>query len=124
MINLPISPDARRLTEEEKKQFRAWGYIKNLPVFDKPAIPVLQQRFKELAAMLPEDVHMSRVNHWHKANRYVYNLCRTPTILDYVEDLLARISFSGERTASQSSRTMRLSSLGIKIHAIGHWSRR
>ena len=31
---------------------------------------------------------MSRVNHWHKANRYVYNLCRTPTILDYVEDLL------------------------------------
>ena len=88
MINLPISPDARRLTEEEKEQFGAWGYIKNLPVFDEPAIPALQQRFKELAEMLPDDVHMSRVNHWHKANRYVYNLCRTPTILDYVEDLL------------------------------------
>ena len=88
MINLPINPNARRLTEEEKEQFRTWGYIKNLPVFDNPAIPVLQQRFKELAAILPEGVHMSRVNHWHKANRYVYNLCRTPTILDYVEDLL------------------------------------
>ena len=25
---------------------------------------------------------------WHKANRWYYKLCRTPAILDYVEDLL------------------------------------
>jgi len=87
-MNLPISSEVRRLTDGERQQFRECGYIKNLPVFNQDAITVLQKRFKELTAMLPEGVHMSRVNNWHKANRYVYNLCRTPTILDYVEDVL------------------------------------
>ena len=31
---------------------------------------------------------MSRVNNWHKANRWVYELSRTKAILDYVEDLI------------------------------------
>lgn len=85
---LTINSAARRLTEQEKEQYRQWGYVKNLPVFDQAAIPVLQKHFHELAALLPEEIHMSRVNNWHKANRWVYDLCRTPAILDYVEDLL------------------------------------
>ena len=88
MTGLPISPAARRLTEEEKDQFQQWGYVKNLAVFDKTAIPKLQERFQELVDLLPEGTHMSRVNGWHKANRYVYDLLRTPAILNYVEDLL------------------------------------
>ena len=88
MINLPISPEAHKLTKAETEQFKQWGYVKNLPVFDEAAIPVLQQRFRELVAMLPSDMHISRVPLWHKANRYIYNLSRTPTILDYVEDVL------------------------------------
>ena len=31
---------------------------------------------------------MSRVNNWHKANRWVYELSQTKAILDYVEDLI------------------------------------
>ena len=31
---------------------------------------------------------MSRVNNWHKANRWVYELSHTKAILDYVEDLI------------------------------------
>lgn len=88
MHELPISRGARRLTEAEKKQFEEWGYIKNLPVFDETALPVLQQGFQEMVALLPPNLHMSRINNWHKANRWVYDLCRTPAILDYVEDLL------------------------------------
>ena len=78
----------RRLTNQEKEQFQQWGYVKNLPVFDSAALPKLQEGFQEMVALLPPDVHMSRVNNWHKANRWVYELCRTPTILDYIEDVL------------------------------------
>ena len=88
MTDLTISREARRLTEQEKEQFQQWGYVKNLPVFDPAALPRLQEGFREMVALLPPDVHMSRVNNWHKANRWIYDLCRTPTILDYIEDVL------------------------------------
>ena len=88
MTDLSISHEARRLTDQEKEQFQQWGYVKNLPVFDHAAVPVLQDRFRDLHALLPASTDMSRVNNWHKANRWVYDLCRTPAILDYVEDLL------------------------------------
>ena len=88
MTGLAMSREARRLTDQEKEQFQQWGYVKNLPVFDSTALPKLQEGFREMVALLPPDVHMSRVNNWHKANRWVYDLCRTPTILDYIEDVL------------------------------------
>ena len=88
MTDLTISREARRLTEQEKEQFQQWGYVKNLPVFDPAALPRLQEGFREMVELLPPDVHMSRVNNWHKANRWIYDLCRTPTILDYIEDVL------------------------------------
>ena len=50
MTDLSISHEARRLTEQEKEQFQQWGYVKNLPVFDHAAVPVLQDRFRDLHA--------------------------------------------------------------------------
>ena len=83
----PTSP----LRETENKQFQNLGYVKNLPVFDDSDIPILQKGFEEMLALLPPHIHMSRVNNWHKANRWVYELSHTKAILDYVEDLLAPI---------------------------------
>jgi len=88
MENLPISTSARRLTAADKNQFHEWGYLKALPVFDAAAVPILQKRFHELEALMPADVSISSVNMWHKANRWAYDLARTPAILDYVEDLI------------------------------------
>ena len=88
MHGLTISRRSRRLTAEEKAQFSEWGYVKNLPVFDDTALPVLQSKFRELAALVPDDVDINRINMWHKANRWYYEVCRTPAILDYVEDLI------------------------------------
>ena len=48
----------------------------------------LRQGFEALASRLPTDVDVSRVNMWHKCSRWFHDLCRTPVILDYVEDLL------------------------------------
>lgn len=84
----PIDSRARRLTESERMQFAEWGYIKNLPVFAEEFAPMLQDKFREMAALLPEDVDINETGCWHKANRWFFDLCCTPAILDYVEDLL------------------------------------
>jgi hypothetical protein len=85
---LAIDPRARRLNAAEKAQFERDGYVKGLPVFAAEAVPALQRGFAELAARLPPGLHVSRVNNWHKASRWFHDLCRTPAILDVVEDLL------------------------------------
>ena len=79
---------ARRLMETEKVQYRERGYIKPLPVFDSESVRELQAGFDDLLSLLPEGLDINLINNWHKANRWVYDLCRTPEILDYVEDLL------------------------------------
>ena len=79
---------ARRLSDAEKKQYERDGYIKNLPVFSADGVSQLQGLFEDLSGRLPEDVDINLVNMWHKASRRFHDLCRTPAILDYVEDLL------------------------------------
>lgn len=85
---LQIDPRARRLTAAERTQFAELGYVKNLPVFSGTALPLLQAKFRELAALLPRGVGINETGAWHKANRWYYDLCCTPAILDYVEDLI------------------------------------
>ena len=87
------SAATRRLTNAEKTQFRERGYVKNLPVFDVDAVAVMQQRFDELLGQLPEGTDINKVNCWHKANRWVYDLCATPAILDCVADLIGEEMF-------------------------------
>ena len=88
MTVLTISQEARRLTSAEIDQFHNRGYIKNLPLLDKAGVEMLQTRFMEMLEMVPKDVDLYRVNNWHKANRWFYELTRMPAILDYVADLL------------------------------------
>ena len=48
----------------------------------------LHHWYDELSSKLPSDIDINKTNMWHKASKKFYDLCRTPTILDYVEDLL------------------------------------
>jgi len=82
------SDHVRRLGDGEKLQFAESGFVSRLPLFSGLAVTRLQQRFGQLVALLPERVGISRVNNWHKANRWVYELCHLPAILDYVEGIL------------------------------------
>ena len=88
MEDLPISAGIRRLTPADIEEFNESGYLQALPVFDAAAVPHLQRRLHELEARMPDEVPISGVNMWHKANRWAYDLARTPAILDYVEDLI------------------------------------
>jgi non-heme Fe2+,alpha-ketoglutarate-dependent halogenase len=85
---LPIDERARRLSESERAQFVRDGYVKNLPVFSADAVETLRTQFDDLAGRLPEDVDINRINNWHKASRWFHDVCRTPAILNYVEDLI------------------------------------
>ncbi len=82
------SPDARGLRTHEKAQFQRDGYVKNLPVFSPGGVRDLQVLFDEVAGRLPDEIDINKVNNWHKASRRVFDLCRTPAILDYVEDII------------------------------------
>jgi ectoine hydroxylase-related dioxygenase (phytanoyl-CoA dioxygenase family) len=88
MLDLGIDPRARRLTSAEKAHYAERGYVKNLPVFAPEAVATLQARFRAFAARLEPGVDINRVNMWHKASAWFHALCRTPAILDYVEDIL------------------------------------
>ena len=83
-----ISNSVRRLTNKEKQQYSEQGYVKNLPVFSYNGALELQGLFEELSSRLPSDVDINKTNMWHKASKKFHDLCRTPEILDYVEDIL------------------------------------
>jgi len=83
-----ISNKVRRLTNKEKQQYSEQGYVKNLPVFSYNGALELQGLFEELSSRLPSDVDINKTNMWHKASKKFHDLCRTPEILDYVEDIL------------------------------------
>ncbi len=83
-----ISDNVRRLTNKEKQQYSEQGYVKNLPVFSYNGALELQGLFEELSSRLPSNVDINKTNMWHKASKKFHDLCRTPEILDYVEDIL------------------------------------
>ncbi|MDA9171273.1 phytanoyl-CoA dioxygenase family protein [Alphaproteobacteria bacterium] len=83
-----IHSDIRRLTDKEKLKYKEDGYISGLPVFAKETQEDLNDLFVELSSRLDSSIDINQTNMWHKASLSFFNLCRTPAILDYVEDLL------------------------------------
>ena len=83
-----LNSQVRRLSAREKAQFARNGYIKNLPVFAPAGVAQLQKMFDDWSGRVPEDIDINRVNMWHKASRTFFELCHTPAILDYVEDVI------------------------------------
>ena len=83
-----INKNSRRLIEIKKKQYIEEGYIKGLPVFTKNEVNKIQVLFKTLRSRLPENIDINKTNFWNKASKSFYELCHTPAILNYVEDIL------------------------------------
>ena len=85
-----ISNEARRLSNNEKKQFINDGFVKNLPVFSSEGIKNIQEVFEIISNRLPKNIDINKTNMWNKASKIFYNICVTPTILDYVEDIIGK----------------------------------
>ena len=76
------------MTAIEKKQYQDLGYVKNHPVFSNEAATELHNFYEDLSKRMPKDININKTNMWHKASKKFHDLCRTPAILDYVEDIL------------------------------------
>ena len=60
-----ISKKARRLSEDEKSQYKRDGYITGLPVFDPQAKNDLNELFVSLSSRLSNDIDINQTNMWH-----------------------------------------------------------
>lgn len=78
----------KRLTAEQVKRYHAQGYLKGFRVFEDAEVRAMQEEFDRVLALLPPETNVNFVNWWHKKNRFFYDVCTTPRLLDYVEDLL------------------------------------
>ena len=115
-----IDKKARRLTQEEKEQYINEGYVTGLPVFSENAVKDLHDWYDELSSKLPPNIDINKTNMWHKASKKFHDLCRTPAILDYVEDLLGPNFVSGEVSFLVKSLKMGQLYLGTRMLNIGH----
>ena len=91
-----ISKKVRRLSTEEKNQYKQYGYLTGLPVFSSDAKNDLNDFFVSLSQKVDNSIDINQTAQWHKASNKFYKLCTTPEILDYVEDLLGPNFFYGE----------------------------
>jgi hypothetical protein len=78
----------KRLAPQQVEQYDRLGYLKAFRVFSPEEVTRLRQEYGKLVDLLPPGKSISRVNWWHKRNRFVYDLCMELRLLDYVEDLL------------------------------------
>eukprot|EP01050_Picozoa_sp_SAG11_P004805 SAG11_NODE_317_length_10836_cov_7.445469_1_plen_251_part_00 len=88
---LPISPDARRLTAGEQADFARQGFVHGLPVFTPSATAGLVAKYDEVRARLaalPRPLDVGEVFWFFKSSRWFYELTMLCQIHDYVEGLL------------------------------------
>jgi ectoine hydroxylase-related dioxygenase (phytanoyl-CoA dioxygenase family) len=76
------------LTPEQVEQYHMLGYVKGFRVFSNAEVARFQVEYEKLLKLIPPGKEMSRVNWWHKRNRFIYDLCMDPRLLDHVEDIL------------------------------------
>ena len=83
-----INEKNRRLSKKEISQFEKDGYLTGLPVFHESARSSLNELFLALSSRLDSSIDLNQTAQWQKASRRFYDLCVTPVILNYVEDLI------------------------------------
>jgi non-heme Fe2+,alpha-ketoglutarate-dependent halogenase len=57
-------------------------------VFNDDELKAFNEGFKELNKLLRPGESTKEIREWHEGSRFLYDICVTPKILDYVEDLL------------------------------------
>ena len=76
------------LSAAQVAQFHERGYVAPIPVFSADEVRRFQAEYEKLITMLPPGKTMNFVNWWHKRNRFLYDLCMDPRLLDRVESIL------------------------------------
>lgn len=89
MATQQLTEKEGHLSEEQKRLFDEQGYLVGLPrIFDDNELAAFNEGFKELSKLLEPGETTKEIREWHESSRFLYDICITPKILDYVEDLL------------------------------------
>lgn len=86
----PSTPESPlRLTREQIDDFNANGYLKRIPIFDEAEI-LAHRRFFDgiLEEFAAKGKDSYSINGFHGAFAPIYDLVKTPLILEYVRDIL------------------------------------
>ena len=81
-------PPNKVLSENEVNRYRQQGYLTGYPVFGEDELVRLRTEFERLLALVPEGMKADEMCQWHGYDRFLYDLCMAPRLLDYVEDLI------------------------------------
>ncbi|MGD0310941.1 MAG: phytanoyl-CoA dioxygenase family protein [Acidimicrobiales bacterium] len=88
----PAEPTrARTLTPEAVERFNCLGYLSPLPAFDEVETAALGAYIGDLVDQVvsaPDRRNSYSISSYHVVCRRLYDLIRTPALVDYVEDLL------------------------------------
>ncbi|WP_127579841.1 phytanoyl-CoA dioxygenase family protein [Paenibacillus koleovorans] len=77
------------LSQDQVDFYKREGYLIGLPkVFDEEQMKSLNEGLQSLVGQLDADEKLLDIREWHLSSRWLYDLCTTPLILDYVESLL------------------------------------
>ncbi len=76
------------LSPDQVAAYRRDGLLFPLPVYDRSAIAANRAGFERLLTRLPRGADAFSINAWHLTDRFVYDLCTSPRLLDYVEALI------------------------------------
>ena len=81
-------PTTKVLTNEEIDHYDEHGYLKGCQVFNEAEVAKFRVEFERLASLVPKGMKTDQICQWHQYDRFLYNVCTTPRLLDYVEDLI------------------------------------
>src|SRR5579872_4197471 len=86
----PSNPgQAQTLSSDQVEHYNREGYIKGLPAFSKEEADLNRRYFDGLLNQVREQGRDSYALNWyHKACAGIYDLCKHPSILNYVRDIL------------------------------------
>jgi len=77
------------LTDTQKHFYNENGCIIGLPpVFSAARVAELNGGYAELTKLLRTGESPKEIREWHESSRWLYDICSTPQILDYVESIL------------------------------------
>ena len=89
---VPIkNTNPRLLSTEQIDHYNREGYVKPFRVFDEDGVNANREYFDSLMAQIEaadDERDQYSINGYHKYCRGLYDLVKTPAILDYVEDML------------------------------------
>jgi hypothetical protein len=108
----------KALSDAQIRQFHDRGYVFSLPCLSSAEARRFRDRFEAYERTIGESAHRRLRIKARLAFPWLVELARHPRILDAVEDILGRISWSTCRRSGSRTPAIRATSRGTRIQPI------